>query len=211
MPQILTCARPVTPRRLSDVTALWNTNAFFAYVLTVKLFQLKWEVRRLVSVVIATVGAALVVYGSSNPGSGTETAAAEAPLIGDMLTLVASIIYGIYQVLYKMYAALPTPAEGDFEQLPVDYEPIIDSSEDATDLPIPDKPEMIYPPPFGLYANTLTTAIGICTFLLLWIPIPILHYLDLETFRLPTDFKTISVIAGISLSGVAFNAGLMVC
>ena len=214
---MLTCTRPSAPCRLSDVTALWNTNAFFAYVLTVKLFRLKWETRRLTSVVIATLGAALVVYGSSSgtsANSAAETTPAEtkAPLVGDMLTLVASVIYGIYQVLYKMYAALPTPPDGHVEDLYVEpaYEPIVDASDELGEVPVSDKPEMVYPPPFGLYANALTTAIGICTFLLLWIPIPILHVLDVETFRLPADITTISVIAGIALSGVAFNAGLMV-
>lgn len=198
--------------RLADVTALWNTNAFFAYLLTVKLFHLKWEPRRLGAVVLATVGAAAVVYGGSSKSDGESTdaqaAGAKAALFGDMLTLVASVIYGVYQVLYKMYAALPTePHHIPVEQ---DYEPIVDSSEDPSDMPLSDKPEMVYPPPFGLYANALTSAIGISTLLLLWIPIPILHYYGLETFRLPGDMKTVLVIVGISLSGVAFNAGLMV-
>lgn len=201
--------------RLSDVTALWNTNAFFAYVLTVKLFKLKWEARRLISVVIATVGAALVVYGSSSASAVEDlhTAVPEKKLalFGDLLTLVASVIYGVYQVLYKMYAAFPNQPD-HFDPIPVDvaYEPIVDPMDDIAEIPIADKPDMVYPPPFGLYANTLTTAIGVCTFVLLWIPIPILHYFGLETFRLPTDIKTVTVIAGIALSGVAFNAGLMV-
>jgi hypothetical protein len=210
----LTCVCTPVVHSLPDVTALWNTNAFFAYVLAVKLFGLKWEPRRLLAVIIATLGAALVVYGGSNASNDTGTEAVptetKAPVVGDLLTLVASILYGIYQVLYKMYAALPSPPDGHFEELPVDYEPIPDPSDVSTEIPDSDKPDMIYPPPFGLYANALTTAIGVCTFLLLWIPIPILHYLGLEMFRLPTDVKTISVIAGIALSGVAFNAGLMV-
>ncbi|GJE86146.1 hypothetical protein PsYK624_022260 [Phanerochaete sordida] len=206
----------VTLAPLTDVTALWNTNAFFAYILTVKLFKLKWELRRLVSVVIATAGAALVVYGS---GSSTPTDAetgvtaeqANLPLVGDLLTLVASIIYGIYQVLYKMYAALPTDPE-NLDSPPMDaaYEPIFDPTDDLAESPVTDKPEMVYPPPFGLYANALTSAIGVFTLLFLWVPIPILHYYGLETFRLPTNLQMVLVIAGIALSGVAFNAGLMI-
>lgn len=205
----------VTQAPLTDVTALWNTNAFFAYILTVKLFKLSWEPRRLISVIIATVGAALVVYGSSSASpdgeAGTVATKANLTLLGDMLTLVASVLYGIYQVLYKMYAALPTELD-HLEASPTDvaYEPIVDPADDPTEAPVSDKPEMVYPPPFGLYANALTSAIGVFTFLLLWVPIPILHYSGLETFHLPSDIQTIFTIAGIALSGVAFNAGLMI-
>ncbi|EKM61070.1 uncharacterized protein PHACADRAFT_247425 [Phanerochaete carnosa HHB-10118-sp] len=202
----------ITQAPLPDVTALWNTNAFFAYILTVRLFGLRWEARRLLSVVIATAGAALVVYGSSGaPASadaGVSAAETRMALIGDLLTLIASVIYGIYQVLYKMYAAPPD----HLEPIPADaaYEPIVSAMDDPAETPIFDKPEMVYPPPFGLYANALTSAIGVCTFVLLWVPIPILHYYGLETFHLPADIKTVSVIACIALSGVAFNATLMI-
>lgn len=164
------------------------------------------------SVVIATAGTALVVYGSSSAPAGAEAGVSAAEtkmvLIGDLLTLVASVVYGIYQVLYKIYAALPDR----LEPIPTDaaYEPIVDPVDDPAETPVFDRQEMVYPPPFGLYANALTSAIGVCTFVLLWMPIPILHYYGLETFRLPADIQTVSVIAGIALSGVAFNATLMV-
>ncbi|KAI0094865.1 hypothetical protein BDY19DRAFT_914994 [Irpex rosettiformis] len=202
----------VTLAPVSDVTALWNTNAFFAYVLTVKLFGLPWEPRRLAAVLLATAGAAAVIYGSSS-GAETRPRAIAGPLVGDLLTLVASVIYGIYQVGYKMYAALPTdPHEIDSGSVAADsYEPIISEEEEWDEThPPEDKDDMIYPPPFGLYANFLTTCIGACTFLLLCIPLPILHFLDAEKFRLPTDITTISAIAAISLTGVIFNAGLMI-
>jgi drug/metabolite transporter (DMT)-like permease len=191
------------------VTALWNTNAFFAYVLTVKLFGLPWEPRRLAAVLLATAGAAAVVYGSSS-GSETPSRATAGPLVGDILTLVASVLYGIYQVGYKMYAALPTDPHEIDSGVDASYEPITSDNEDWGDAPPSDKADMVYPPPFGLYANFLTACIGACTFLLLCIPFPILHLADAEKFRVPTDITTILTIAGISLSGVVFNAGLMV-
>ena len=202
--------------RLSDVTALWNTNAFFAYILTVKLFHLRWEPHRLASVVLATVGAAAVVYGGSNatPIEEKSVSSRGAPnaLIGDVLTLVASVVYGVYQVMYKMYAAFPSDPDADLDQLPVDpaYEPLATSADDNIDIPPNDKAEMVYPPPFALYANLLTTCIGLSTFFLLWIPIPFLHVTGAEKFRLPPDMTTIGIIVAISLSGVIFNAGLMV-
>ena len=157
----------------------------------------------------------MVYGGSSSTSEGADienaTVDSRSPLIGDLLTLIASIIYGVYQVLYKMYAVLPSQPDTAFE-VAIDpaYEPILSQGDDPVEESVFDKPEMVYPPPFGLYANTLTSSIGIATLLLLWVPIPILHYLGLETFQLPSDVKTILVISGISLSGVAFNAGLMV-
>ncbi|KAI0692772.1 hypothetical protein BC835DRAFT_1356036 [Cytidiella melzeri] len=200
----------VTLAPLSDVTALWNTNAFFAYVLTVKLFGLPWDPRRLAAVLLATAGAAAVVYGSSSATAEARPEAIASPVIGDVLTLIASVLYGIYQVGYKMYAALPTdPHELDIGADP-SYAPVATDGEEWGDVLPLDKADMVYPPPFGLYANLLTSCIGVCTLFLLSIPFPILHSLHAENFRLPTDISTISTIAGISLSGVVFNAGLMI-
>ncbi len=193
---------------------MWNTNAFFAYILTVKLYHLGWEVRRLASVLLATLGAAVVVYGGNSASAPEETRSSETarppnPMIGDLLTLAAAIVYGIYQVLYKKYAALPSDPDAELDGLDrtTAYEVITD-----TDLedPIDDRNDIAYPPPFALYANCLTTSIGLCTFFLLWIPIPIMHLTGVEEFHLPTNLTTVFAIAGISLSGVLFNAGLMV-
>lgn len=181
-----------------------------------KLFHLNWEPHRLASVILATLGAAAVVYGGSRVTPVKEKMTRDSqnspnPLMGDVLTLIASIIYGIYQVMYKMYAALPSDPDADLDNLPIDpsYEAIVGSADDAED-PSNDKARMVYPPPFALYANLLTTSIGLCTFFLLWIPIPILHIWGVEEFRLPSDMTTVAVIAAISLGGVIFNAGLMV-
>ncbi|TFK57105.1 hypothetical protein OE88DRAFT_1650684 [Heliocybe sulcata] len=208
---------------ISDVTALWNTNAFFAYVFAVKIFHLSWQPTKLIAVTAATVGAAAVVYGGSSsvpdtpepaPEGSARTAALirpTAPLLGDLLTLVASITYGLYQVLYKKYIALPTdpefdPAE-DYDRLPASENEDAVAVEEAL-LPSSDHP--LSPLPFGLYANFFTSAIGLCTLALLWIPIPILHYLDLEHFKLPGNIFTVGVIACIAMTGVIFNGGLMI-
>lgn len=204
--------------RVSDITALWNTNAFFAYVFAVKIFQLKWEPRRLMAVLLATFGVLVVVYGGSRPSttskshsssySKTTTAipSATAPLIGNMLTLVASIIYGLYQVLYKKYVALPS------DPVPLssgDYEPVA-SSDGGTPGDVASTKEAVSSLPFGLHANLLTSIIGLLTFLIFWIPLPLLHYFGLEPFAFPNNGITFLTIAGIASSGVMFNAGFMV-
>jgi drug/metabolite transporter (DMT)-like permease len=189
--------------------AIWNTNAFFAYLITVKLFNLQWEVRKLIAVVIATLGVAVVVYGGVASRGGPTSGKVEissvpsAPVVGSLLTLVASIGYGLYQVLYKMYAALPSDPEAKQHTL---YQSISDDGE----LPAGDEKYAVYPPPFGLYADLLTSLIGVATLLILWIFLPIIHFAGIEIFRLPSDSHVLLSIVGISLTGVVFNAGLMV-
>ncbi|OBZ79182.1 hypothetical protein A0H81_01091 [Grifola frondosa] len=207
---------------VTDVTALWNTNAFFAYVFTVKLFQTKWESRRLAAVVVATTGALAVIYGGSSAGVDKSSASNQphslksseagpsGPLLGDLLTLCASIMYAAYQVLYKIYAALPSDPELQtddlYTSLATSPEDVLDADEGSPESSLLSNTEMVHPPPFGLHANLLTSAIGICTFAVLWIPLPILHVLNIEPFELPTSSLTMCVIAGIALTGVIFNA-----
>jgi hypothetical protein len=204
---------------VSDVTAIWNTNAFFAYIIAVKLLDLKWEPKRLIAVVVATLGVVVVVYGGSThtvpaklptePSSAaTATMRPAEPLIGDILTLFGSVGSGLYQVLYKKYASLPSDPD---EVIPGHdtYTPLPDS-EDRVEGVSEDTEDTTYPPPFGLHSNLLTSMIGVCTLLLLWIPIPLLHWTRIEPFSLPENLATVASIAGIALSGVMYNAGVMV-
>ncbi|KAI8138552.1 hypothetical protein BJV82DRAFT_630316 [Fennellomyces sp. T-0311] len=64
------------------------------------------------------------------------------------------------------------------------------------------------PNPSILFANAVTTGIGFTTLLLLWIPIPIFHFLGHETFELP-DLRTFSYILGIASMSVVYNATFM--
>ncbi|KAF8168120.1 hypothetical protein B0H34DRAFT_684272 [Crassisporium funariophilum] len=206
---------------VSDVTAIWNTNAFFAYLISVKLFKLRWEPRRLLAVSLATLGVTIVVYGGSTSSAHDEkdvvsTTATfsfkpSAPLVGNLLTLVASFGYGLYQVLYKIYAALPSDPEVSserlYQQIPEEEEGIVGTLTGSRGA-IPE--DAVYPPPFGFHPNLLTSMMGFFTLVLLWIPIPMLHYSGAETFRLPPNGTTVMAITGIAFSGVIFNAGFMV-
>ncbi|EMD42088.1 hypothetical protein CERSUDRAFT_102465 [Gelatoporia subvermispora B] len=220
-------AVPLAP--ITDVTALWNTNAFFAYLFSVKLMHLTWEPRRLAAVLFATLGATIVVYGSGASDGEDTSANSKASLqglfslspafLGDMLTLVASVVYGLYQVLYKLHIALPSDpevqADAAYRCLATSSEAIPDDLEEsmgeiAEPDPTASPSDAVYPPPFGLYPNFLTSAIGLCTFLVLWIPIPILHFYDITPFYFPTTSQQVFVIAGIALGGAIFNAGFMI-
>lgn len=206
---------------ITDVTALWNTNAFFAYVILVKVLGLEWDARRLGAVILATAGAAAVIYGGSTSPkqevpttSNSPPVVLSAPLVGDLLTLCASIGYGLYQVLYKVYVALPSDpdAEGYEGYTPVINSEDVHEAEDASSANslLLDSEDVVYPPPFALYPNFLTSAIGLCTFLVLWIPLVILHILNIAPLALPPNGTTVLLIAGIALTGGVFNAGFMV-
>ncbi|KAJ7630917.1 hypothetical protein FB45DRAFT_916927 [Roridomyces roridus] len=197
---------------VSDVTAIWNANAFFAYLMT---FKCKWEPRKFFAVSLATIGVMIVIYGgssSTNVDGSVEKrnyVKPTAPLVGDLMTLVASVGYAFYQVFYKRHAALPSDpelrAERAYESIPEN-----DDAASISDAMAFDAEDVVYPPPFGLHPNLLTSAIGLCTVSVLWVFIPLLHYLDVEPFVLPSSFAIVSTIAGISLTGVIFNAGFMV-
>jgi drug/metabolite transporter (DMT)-like permease len=203
---------------VTDLTAIWNANAFFAYIFSVKLLGLEWGTLRLFAVSMATLGVVTVVYGGSiGPSSDPEPfkenlTNASTPFIGDMLTLVASLGYGLYQVLYTKYIALSydprlTSESAHYHQLSTSTDNIVDEEPSAC-AAVTDS--MVYPPPFGLHPNLITTSIGLCTLLVFWIPIPILHYYQIEEFRLPPNAATAIAIAGIATSGVVFSAGYMV-
>ncbi|KIO08304.1 hypothetical protein M404DRAFT_134204 [Pisolithus tinctorius Marx 270] len=201
---------------VTDVTAIWNANAFFTYVFSVKLLGLKWGTFRLLAVCLATLGVITIVYGgtaASSPGPASAVTSAvhqPAPFVGDMLTLVASLLYALYQVIYKKYIALPT--DSDLTSEPANCQGLYsagDVDNEIQSCPLL-KDEIVYPPPFGLHANLITASMGMCTLLVLWIPIPILHYYGLEEFRLPTRADILMAIAGIAASGVIFNAGFMI-
>ncbi|KAF8560336.1 hypothetical protein OG21DRAFT_1452331 [Imleria badia] len=202
---------------VTDITAIWNANAFFAYIFSVRLLGVKWGTIRLFAVIIATLGVLTVVYGGKTALephlqlAEANLSSTSAPFVGDMLTLVASVLYGLYQVLYKKYIALPcdpelTAESGHYQPLPGRANSTLDE-ETAAILRADD---IVYPPPFGLHSNLITATIGLCTLLVFWIPIPLLHYYQIETFRLPPNGSTLLAIAGIAASGVVFNAGLMI-
>ncbi|KAG2159841.1 uncharacterized protein EDB93DRAFT_1112213 [Suillus bovinus] len=206
---------------VTDVTAIWNANAFFAYVFSVKLLNLKWSLIRSCAVCLATVGVLTIVYGDSTPSNATAPLAGRttvaqnsAPLFGDILTLVASVIYGLYQVLYKKYVALPSDLEPaaeppQYSHVPTSAEQVDDEETVASPSPVAGD-KVAHSLPFGLHSNFLTACIGVCTLSVLWVPLIVLHYYGIEKFGLPSNMVTFVAIAGICITGVIFNAGFMI-
>lgn len=255
---------------VTDVTAIYNTNAFFAYLFSVRFFNLKWDPIKLFAVCLATLGTLCVVYGGAAPPQpedhadtfqpllnttvesisnstlqalSTSTslfARAEDmikptfPLLGHMLTFIASIAYGLYQVLYKRYAALPSETDTDETGGAgggAGYQPITSGEHDRElnrqlHSAVGENPwaesinntwgsstideDVPSPPPFGLHPNFITSSIGLAT-LVLGAPLLLAaHYGGIEEFRMPPDWSVGAGILGIMASGITFNAGFMI-
>lgn len=166
----------------SDLTAIYNCSAFFAYAFSVPILKepLRWD--KSFAVLVAIVGVLIVAYGDAVPtkhggksgGSvgGGESKEASNRVAGNLIIGVGSVLYGFYEVLYKRLACPPegcSPGRG------------------------------------MIFANTFGSLMGMFTLLVLWIPLPILHVLGWETFELPHGqaawLLCISVLANATFSG----------
>lgn len=117
---------------VSDVTAIFNTHAFWAYLLSTALIPPpngtpRWQPHKLVAVLLACSGVFATVYGSADTsettGSATATTTSTA-FLGNILTLISAISYALYQVAYKRYAVPDAGRDG--------YEPLSDGGEVGT-------------------------------------------------------------------------------
>lgn len=168
----------------SDLTAIFNCSAFFAYVFSIPLLHDKLRFDKVASVGVAIAGVLVVAYGDGGSvkqsdstveqaGRDLDGRAEQADLpyraIGNLIIGVGSMLYGLYEVLYKKLAC---PPEGTS-------------------------------PGRGLiFSQLLGSLIGAFTLLFLWIPLPILHFTGLETFQLPHGKA-----AWLLLLSVLANAG----
>ncbi|CAD6584136.1 MAG: hypothetical protein ASARMPREDX12_001539 [Alectoria sarmentosa] len=167
----------------SDLTAIYNCSAFWAYAFSIPLLHDKLRFDKAFSVLLAIAGVLILAYGDSSPTkhggkSGGSVGGGENPddssnrTLGNIVIGVGSVLYGLYEVLYKKLACPPegtSPGRG------------------------------------MVFANTFGSLIGCFTLFVLWIPLPILHYTGLETFEWPHGeaawMLVISVLANATFSG----------
>jgi drug/metabolite transporter (DMT)-like permease len=169
----------------SDLTAIYNCSAFFAYAFSVPLLKEKLRWDKSFAVLVAIVGVLIVAYGDAKPtkhggksggsvGGDPNAHDDEATnrVLGNLVIGVGSVLYGFYEVLYKKLACPPegtSPGRG------------------------------------MIFANTFGSLMGSFTLLVLWIPLPILHLTGLEKFELPQGeaawMLLISVLANATFSG----------
>lgn len=164
----------------SDLTAIYNCSAFFAYAFSIPLLKEKFRVDKVFSVFVAVAGVLIVAYGDSGPskqgsksgGDGSndsEKSETDYRLIGHIIIGVGSVLYGFYEVLYKWVAC---PPEGTSVGRGI------------------------------IFANTFGSFIGCFTLSVLWIPLVVLHFTGIEPFVLPRGetawMLMISVLANAS-------------
>ncbi|RVX73956.1 hypothetical protein B0A52_02846 [Exophiala mesophila] len=167
----------------SNLTAIYNCSAFFAYVFSIMLLNDKLRLDKALSVALAILGVLVVAYGDSDdttPGPGTSNPGAEkgfgTKLLGNIIIGIGSVAYGFYEVLYKRFACPPegcSPGRG------------------------------------MIFANTFGSMVGLFTLTVLWIPLPILHITGLEVFELPSR-EAAGLLAISTLSNAVFSGSFLV-
>lgn len=164
----------------SDLTAIYNCSAFFAYAFSIPLLGDKLRFDKVFSVGLAIIGVLVVAYGDTPDekevaggvdGGAAPSSEAKNRLLGNIVIGIGSVLYGLYEVLYKKYAC---PPEGTSAGRGM------------------------------LFAMTFGSMIGTFTVLVLWIPLPFLHWLNIEPFEWPTGtvawMLAISTLSNASMS-----------
>jgi drug/metabolite transporter (DMT)-like permease len=177
----------------SDLTAIYNCSAFFAYVFSVPLLHEKVRLSKVIAVAVAIAGVLIVAYGGTThkPKHGNKSGGGaggpdhdksdengEHPyrFMGNIIIGVGSVLYGFYEVLYKKVAC---------------------------------PPEECSPGKGMVFANAFGSMIGVFTLTVLWIPLPILHFTGIERFELPHGEA--AWMMGISvLSNAVFSGSFLV-
>lgn len=176
----------------SDLTAIYNCSAFFAYVFSIWLLGDKFRLDKMVSVAIAIAGVLVVAYGDKEapkhpghsggasggapPSDDPEQISAGNRTLGNLVIGIGSILYGLYEVMYKKMACPPegtSPGRG------------------------------------MIFANAVGSMIGVFTLTVLWIPLPILHFTGLEPFELPRG-EAAWMLAISTLSNAIFSGSFLV-
>lgn len=162
----------------SDLTAIYNCSAFFAYAFSVPLLKEPLRLDKSIAVLIAIVGVLVVAYGDTGapgeeerakPGSDVDFGSR---FVGNLVIGVGSVLYGLYEVLYKRFAC---------------------------------PPDGVSPGRGMIFANTFGSCIGLFTMTVLWIPLPLLHMFNIERFEIPAASTCwlilVAVLANATFSG----------
>lgn len=93
----------------SNLTAIYNCSAFFAYAFSVPLLKEKLRLDKSLAVLVAIVGVLVVAYGDGGDDKDKDGDAgtAGARLLGNLIIGAGSVLYGLYEVLYKRFACPP--------------------------------------------------------------------------------------------------------
>ncbi|KAF8467331.1 hypothetical protein BDZ91DRAFT_141859 [Kalaharituber pfeilii] len=93
----------------SDLTAIYNCSAFFAYAFSIPLLHEKVRTVKVVSVGIAILGVMVVAYGDGGGGNDSHKGdrSTRNRVLGNLIIGIGSVLYGFYEVLYKKLTCPP--------------------------------------------------------------------------------------------------------
>ncbi|KAL2107377.1 hypothetical protein VUR80DRAFT_5315 [Thermomyces stellatus] len=155
----------------SDLTAIYNCSAFFAYAFSVLLLREPLRLDKSIAVAVAILGVLIIAYGDGGSSDGPDPTMSTR-FLGNIIIGLGSVLYGLYEVLYKRYACPPDGAS---------------------------------PGRGSIFAMAFASLIGAFTIAVLWLPLPILHVLGIETFSLPSGSTAwlllLSVISNATFAG----------
>ncbi|KAG0210892.1 hypothetical protein BGX33_004622 [Mortierella sp. NVP41] len=157
---------------MANLTAIYNTACFFAYLFSVLLLREKIVMNKVLAVFLSLLGVAVISLTSRESEDGKATSGSQSfSMAGDVLALVGAALYGFEEVVYKKYASPKvTPVT---------------------------------------FANTLTGLMGVVTFTMLWVPIPLFHWMGHEIMELPTPNEFLSILM-IATLGLIYNGCFMI-
>ncbi|KAK6329681.1 hypothetical protein TWF696_003551 [Orbilia brochopaga] len=90
----------------SDLTAIYNCSAFFAYAFSIPLLNERPRPEKIISVLVAIVGVLVVAYGDGADETGPK-GEVSTRLGGNILIGIGSVLYGLYEVLFKKLLCPP--------------------------------------------------------------------------------------------------------
>ncbi|CAO3589151.1 unnamed protein product [Absidia cylindrospora] len=166
---------------MSTLTVIFNTGCFWAYIFSIFMLGDAILLSKFLAVGLSVLGVVVMAFGQDDVEHGGDDSQNQDTLTNSSYSSFSSIV----GLNVAVVAAL---TYGFYEVYYKKY---------ATP-----------PRPTVLFANMMTGGIGAVTLLVLWIPIPILHYTGLETFELP-DGHTFVMIIAIGSMSVIYNASMM--
>lgn len=92
----------------SDITAIYNCSAFFAYAFSVPLLHEALRKDKAFSVLLAMIGVFVVAYGGGTDQNQDDAEKYPHRVIGNLIIGIGAVLYGLYEVLYKKLACPPS-------------------------------------------------------------------------------------------------------
>lgn len=90
----------------SDVSAIYNASAFFAYAFSIPILHERLRTDKLLAVAISILGVLIIAYGDRETGNDESTNTGRR-FLGNLIIAFGAILYGLYEVLYKKYGCPP--------------------------------------------------------------------------------------------------------